>query len=104
MVTTKQLEMIKRIAQDPGLTQKQIADAVGVGIGSVEYWKSKFGIKCGRKGQVPSADYTVYNRKGQVVAFGSAKECAETLGIKLESFYTNVTRLKGTGRIVKEEK
>lgn len=104
MITTSQLKKLKELAQNHNLTQKQVADAVGVGVGSVEYWKLKLGIKCGRRGPVPSADYTVYDRKGQVVAFGTARECAEAMGIKIGSFYSYVTRYRRTGRIVKEEK
>ena len=43
----------------------------------------------GKKG-----DYTVYDGKtGEVVAFGSSRECAKTLGMTLAAFYS---ALKGT--------
>ena len=47
----------------------------------------------------PLKYYTVYDRKTeQVVAFGSAQECADRLGIKIGSFYYAWSRQK-TGRV-----
>lgn len=38
--------------------------------------------------------YTVYDRNDEIIAFGSAHECAKTLGMTLQSFYTYVTNPK----------
>lgn len=47
----------------------------------------------------PFKYYTVYdNKTDAVVAFGSAQECADKLGMKKESFYYAWSRQK-TGRV-----
>ena len=45
--------------------------------------------------------YTVYdNKTEQVIAYGTAQECADTLGIKKSSFQYAYSRQK-TGRVTK---
>lgn len=43
-------------------------------------------------GRTAWKDFTVYDRKGNVVAYGTAAECAKTLGIKRASFYQYLSR------------
>lgn len=49
----------------------------------------------------PLKYYTVYdNKTDEIVASGSAQECADALGIKKSSFYYAWSRQK-TGRVIK---
>lgn len=48
-----------------------------------------------------AAYYTVYNeRNDEIIASGSAQECAERLGIKVSSFYYAISRQR-SGRTKK---
>lgn len=44
--------------------------------------------KCG-----PKAYYTVWNKNEEVIAFGSASDCARMLKMSKDTFYCTVTRV-----------
>lgn len=80
-----------------GMNNREIAERLGVAASTVWTHLADHGIysPASRLSQ-----YTVYDRDGQVAAFGTARECCKTLGIKYETFWSYIAR--GRGRIVKE--
>ena len=80
-----------------GMNNREIAEILGVATSTVWTHLADHGIysPASRLSQ-----YTVYDRDGQVAAFGTARECCKTLGIKYETFWSYVAM--GRGRIVKE--
>jgi len=53
-----------------------------------------------RKSTEPFVRYTVYNNRTDelVVLDGTAKECAQRLGIGVNTFYGYISRIKNTGK------
>lgn len=71
-----------------------IAEEMGIGFSTVTKYLRYFGVDtCDRSRRRKKAEYTVYNRKDEVVAFGDAETCARTLGIKRESFFCAYARM-----------
>ena len=101
-MTTKTLENLKELHRQ-GFNDRQVASLLGVSKPTVEYWRWKLGISANNRYE-PQKYYTIYDCKDNVRAFGSAKECAEKLGIKVESVYRMAHRSKrnGDGRVVVE--
>ena len=101
-MTTKTLEKI-RVMNSQGLNDRQIAEQIGTSTSTAEYWRKKMGLKAHRKyGTVKC--YVIYDENDNVRAVGSARECAEALGIQIDSVYRLAHRAKknGTGRVVVE--
>lgn len=101
-MTTKQLEAIKELSQR-GWSAKSIGDKLGFCESGIRYWKKKSGIPSARRRG--TTQYTFYDRKGNVRAFGTAREIADQLGIKISSVYEMVSLAKRLGRrnAVREE-
>ena len=87
-MTTLQLRRL-RAYNAAGWNDCQIADELGLTVGTVYYWLR---------------DYTVYDRHGNVAAFGTARECARALGVKVETIYRLASRSARCrdGRVVRE--
>ena len=86
--------------------QRQIADELGLTVGTVYYWRRlKLGLPAHRDASHKRLrDYTVYDRHGNVAAFGTARECARALGVKVETIYRLASRSARCrdGRVVRE--
>lgn len=96
-MTTKKLQTILDMV-DRGEKQKDIAAEVNVSVSTVSKWARKYG-----RVQIPRRTcvkvYTVYDKAGQYVFEGTARECADYLGIQYQSFrrlYSHYQR-HGTG-------
>lgn len=77
------------------MTRKEIGEALGRTEGAIQGRIRTLGLS--EKYQI---EYAVYKNDRNVFA-GNAKECAEFLGVKLESFYRYVCGKKGRIDIVK---
>lgn len=101
-MTTKVLEKIRAL-HALALNDRQIAEQIGASTGVVEYWRKKMGLKANRSYE-PVKHYTIYDENDNLRVHGSAKECANKLGIKVESIYRMAHRSKrnGDGRVVVE--
>lgn len=95
-MTTKKLQAILDMV-DQGLLQKEIAKAANVSISTVSIWARRYGRI--RPTRTCAKVYTVYDKDGQYVFDGTARECADYLGIQYQSFrrlYSHYQR-HGTG-------
>lgn len=101
-MTTKTLEKIREL-HSKGLNDRQISVEIGMCEASVWYWRKKLGLTANRTFE-PKAFYVIYDRKDNVLATGSASECAEALGIQIDSVYRMAHRAKkdGSGRVIVE--
>lgn len=102
-MTTKQLCRLKARNAE-GWNDHQLADELGITVGMAYYWRRiKLNLPARRGSQ--RREYTVFDRAGNVVAFGSAENCASTLGMKTESIYSIAGRSakKGDERIIREK-
>lgn len=102
-MTTKTLEKIRELYSRV-LNDRQISAEIGMCEASVWYWRKKLGLTANRTFE-PKAFYVIYDRNDNIRAVGSARECADAMGIQLCSFYSAVTRCrkKKSKRIVREE-
>lgn len=103
-MTTKQLQRLKALYAE-GWNDLQIAEELGITRGQVMYWrKGKLGLPA-RNRRRKSKEYTIFDRAGNVVALGTAEECAHALGIKIESVYRMVwvSEKKGDGKVIREK-
>lgn len=104
-MTTLQLRKL-RARNAEGWNDRQIADELGLTVGIVYYWRRlKLGLSAHRDANPKRLrDYTVYDRHGNVAAFGTARECASTLGVKVETIYSMASRSarRRDGRVVRE--
>lgn len=107
-MTTQRLERIRTL-NAAGWNDQRIAQAIGLPPTAVYYWRhDKLRLPPNRAGarRMPYSDYTFYDRKGNVRAFGSAQQCARALGIQITSVYTLACRSarNGDGRVVRESR
>ena len=95
-MTTLQLRRL-RAYNAAGWNDCQIADELGLTVGTVYYWRRlKLGLPAHRDASHKRLrDYTVYDRHGNVAAFGTARECARALGVKVETIYRLASRSAG---------
>ena len=104
-MTTLQLRRL-RAYNVAGWNDFQIADELGLTVGTVYYWRRlKLGLPAHRDASHKRLrDYTVYDRHGNVAAFGTARECARALGVKVETIYRLASRSARCrdGRVVRE--
>lgn len=103
-MTTKQIQRLKALYAE-GWNDIQIAEELGIKTGQVFYWrKGKLGLPA-RNRRRKSKEYTIFDRTGNVVAIGTAEECARTLGIKIESVYrmAGLSAKEGDGRVIREK-
>lgn len=83
-MTTKKLQTILDMV-DRGEKQKDIAAAVNVSPSTVSIWARKYGrIRIPRRYCMKM--YTVYDKAGAYIFEGTARECADYLGIQYQSF------------------
>lgn len=84
-----------------GVDYRTLADELGRRPSVVHRILCRYGIKPvlrGNRGREPWKDYTVYDAKSEaVMAMGTAKECANTLGIKQTTFYEYISRQRHGG-------
>ena len=81
-----------------GLVDREIAERLGCSISTVCAHRRRMGLPpAGRR--VTRKYYTVYRRRtDELLAYGTAKECAQQLGIRLDSFYCAVSRTPNRGK------
>ena len=106
-MTTKQFKQLKELTQS-GSSQPQIAKQLGVSVETVRHYQNKLGVKArGMPGRPKGGDsqYTLYDKRGNVRAFGTAQECADALGVKKQYIYwlACVSRKTGVQKAVREE-
>lgn len=85
-------------------SSNQCADALGISRGAfyslvhqnqdAKSPRYKIDIKGEKRKYPKSKGYIVYDNLRNVLAKGSASECAEALGMSLHTFYSTVTRVK----------
>lgn len=98
MITTKTLNEIAALYHE-GLTDREIAERLGTNENIVSYWR-------GGKLKLPAhrthGRYAVYDKKtSEFIVDGTAKKCAEYLGIAYSSFMSAASRCrhgKGGGK------
>ena len=78
-----------RKLNERGLNYREIADRLGCGYFAVWGAARRMGLTpAGHK----RVQYTIYDLEGNVRAFGTAEECAASMGVKLGTIYTYVSR------------
>ena len=94
-MTTKTLLEIRRL-HGQGLSDTEIAKKIGHSVSWTTIWRQNLGLKRNTKpGGRPRKLYFVWREKtDELVAYGTARECSEKMGIKLSSFYSEVTRTR----------
>lgn len=91
-MTTLELRKIEEL-YDQGLNYQQIAKRLNRSLAMVARWCHRTGREAHKNPVKPQKLYSVYLRKtDELVAFGTARECAARLGMTLLSFYSTVTR------------
>lgn len=91
-MTTKQLLEIRRL-HEAGLCGTQIARETGLPYGQVGYYLRQEGRRPNPYQYPPRKEYAVYDgRTSALLALGSARECAQALGMKQGTFYSTVSR------------
>lgn len=88
-------EEIKRLNAE-GLSDAEIAEKIGYCLSWTTIWRINLGLKRNTKpGGRPRNLYYVWREKDdEILAVGTARECSEKMGIKLSSFYSEVTRTR----------
>lgn len=92
--TIKQVEAMKRLHAE-GKNNREIAKVLGLSGEIVGYWLRKSGLKSTWI-HAQHETYAVYKRD-ELVAVGTADECAAMMGIKTASFWSNMSRSKRKG-------
>lgn len=95
-MTTKTLEKIKRLAQEEGLCDAEIARQLGINHQSVRRWRIELGIPKGSIGKrISKKRYTFYDRKTtQFMCEGTLEECAAVLGLSMSGMHSIVCRAR----------
>ena len=98
-MTTLQLQELVRLAE-LGKNGVEIGAAIGMNPKSVYPWLKKLGIKPpGRHGPVCKAQYAVYNGRDELLACGTAPECAKAMGCRVQTTYRGAMKTrKGEGK------
>lgn len=95
--TLARIEAVKDTIRElhaQGLTDLEIAHRMGYAVSTINGHRRQMGLPFNPQVR-PQRRYTVYKRKtDELLAFGSARECAKQLGITLASFYSAVSRAK----------
>ena len=94
-MTTKTFRRMRAL-YDMGRTDTQIAMELKVSLASVTNWRLREGLPRNLKpGGRPRKLYFVWREKtDELVACGTARECARDMGIQLPSFYSEVSRTR----------
>lgn len=89
-MTTLKLKKIQEM-YSAGATTKEIAESIGVERHTVYRWMHKIGI-CpeNRHSKHRKSIYSVYDENDNLIATGSADECAKILGCREDSIYRGV--------------
>lgn len=91
-VTILELQKMKRL-YDSGMTYERIGKELNRAGSTVAKWLQRTGRNARIPKEKPRKLYSVYLRKtDEIVAFGTARECAARLGMTLSSFYPTVSR------------
>lgn len=86
-MTTLQLRELKRLAE-LGKNGVEIGTAIGMNPKTVYPWLKKLGIRPpGNYGPERKAVYAVYNHKDELLACGTADECAKAMGCRIQTIY-----------------
>lgn len=85
MMTTKQYLRLQQLNAE-GKNDAEIARILGVKYDAVSYWRVKAGLPANRR---KVKQYAVYLREtGELISMGSARECAEKMGLSsADSFW-----------------
>lgn len=94
-MTTKKLQTILDMV-DRGCLQKDIAKAVNVSASTVSIWARRYGRI--RPTRTCAKVYTIYDKDGQYVFEGTARECADYLDIQYQSFRRMASQYQRYGK------
>lgn len=93
-ITTKTLAEIKRLNQE-GKNDAEVADLLGMPVSTVRWWRTRQGLPKVKGYHRGVKQYAVHDGKTEeLVALGTAKECAAALGIDLGSFRKSMFEAK----------
>ena len=74
-----------------GATTQEIAKGINQSITVVYNWMKKLSLKAPKKhSQHRNTIYSVYDENDNLLATGTAKECADMLGYKVQTIYRGV--------------
>lgn len=95
-MTTKTAARCREL-YDQGMTDSAIANACNIPKYTVSHWRNSNGLPSMNrgKGRRPGTgyDYMIYlNKTDELLACGSSQQCADILGVSLESFYKKINR------------
>lgn len=78
-----------------GASDREIAEETGIPVNTVRWVRRYYGL-CYNKGhKPPSRYYTVWNAKtDELIACGTAEECATVMGRSIADFHTMVSRVR----------
>lgn len=98
-MTTLQLRELKRLAE-LGKNGVEIGAAIGMNPKAVYPGLKKLGIRPpGNYGPERKAVYAVYNHKDELLACGTADECAKAMGCRVQTVYRGAMKTrKGEGK------
>ena len=100
-MTTLQLRELVRLAE-LGKNGVEIGAELGMSSKTVYGWMKKLGIKPpGRHGPVCKAQYAVYNDRDELLACGTASECARAMGCRVQTIYRGAMKTRRGGGILR---
>lgn len=92
-MTTKALAEIKRLNQ-AGKNDAEVADLLGISMCVARYWRRQEGLPPARHHR-HAKEYAVYDGKTEeLVALGTARECAAALNTTVNTFRTLISKAK----------
>ena len=93
-MTIRELNAIKRLNAE-GKSDQQIAEELGMKASQVRQARYYYKLPFNKAEREPFRYYTVWNAKtDELVADGTAAECAAIMGRSRTDFYTMVSRVK----------
>ena len=96
-MTTGTLQNIRQLNEE-GSNDLEIAEILGLSNGVVSYWRKYLGLKPVRRHRTKKWYKVTDVWTEKVLCSGTARECAQALGIDIESFYCEVSRWKRSGK------
>lgn len=103
MITTSQLQSLRRLVEEEGHSRASAARALGLPYHTAYYYCQLLGVQAPLQwGPDKLAHYGAYDRKtDELVAMGTGREVAAQLGITRETLRSYVTTGRGKYQIVR---
>ena len=98
-MTINELNAIVRLNAE-GKSDREVAEETGIPVKTVRWARRYYKLRYNKGHKPPLKYYTVWNMKtDEMVASGTAQECAAIMGRSIADFYTMVMRVrKGKNR------